>query len=168
MSLAVVTTPAPRRRPRDVLQVIQSLRQQNPRAGEDELAELLTDELIDDRELLLGVGRDLVRKALVKAKVRSKPTLKAAETARRQRVASQEAANQVVKAAVAAVKVKCVLDLQVTLLSGESKALRYVLGRELAELGGVYQAVAAKVGDENMVGEVLVEAELKALLQAAV
>ena len=42
--------------------------------------------------------------------------------------------------------------------------LRYVLGRELAELGGVYQAVAVKVGDENMVGEVLVEAELKALL----
>jgi hypothetical protein len=50
------------------------------------------------------------------------------------------------------------------LLSGETKQLRYVTGRELAELGGAYQAVAVKVGDENMVGEVLVEAEVKALL----
>jgi hypothetical protein len=43
-----------------------------------------------------------------------------------------------------------------------------VTGRELAELGGVYQAIAAKVGLGNLVGEVLLEAELKTLLQAVV
>jgi hypothetical protein len=166
MSLAVVTTPAPRRRPRDVLQVIQSLRRLKPRAPEARLAALLMDELLDDRELLLIIAGDLVRKALAPAKVKPKPTLKAAETARRRRVANQEATNQVVKAAVAAVKVKCVLDLQVTLLSGESKQLRYCLGAELTALGGAYVKLGERVGPANMAGEVLVEQEVRELLRA--
>jgi hypothetical protein len=49
-------------------------------------------------------------------------------------------------------------------LSGESKQLRYVTGRELGELGGIYQAVAEKVGPDNFVGEVMVEHEVRELM----
>jgi hypothetical protein len=90
MSLsAVATLPTPRPRVRDVQQVIGNLRRQNPRAPEARLAALLMDELLDDRELLLIIAGDLVRKALAPAKVKPKPTLKTAEAARRQRVARQ-------------------------------------------------------------------------------
>jgi len=86
------------------------------------------------------------------------------------RVARQkaQAAEKIeVKALAAKAREVILLDMLVTLLSGEPKQLRYVTGRELAELGGAYQAIAAKVGPANMVGEVLVEAEVKALMRAA-
>jgi hypothetical protein len=64
------------------------------------------------------------------------------------------------------VKVKCVLDLQVTLLSGESKQLRYCLGAELTALGGAYVKLGERVGPANMAGEILVEQEVRELLRA--
>jgi hypothetical protein len=51
-----------------------------------------------------------------------------------------------VQATAAKAREIILLDMPVRLLTGEAKPLRYVTGRELAELGGVYQAIAAKVG----------------------
>jgi hypothetical protein len=143
------------------LQVIQGLRRQNPQAGEGQLAELLVDELIDDRELLLGVGRDLVRKALTPAKGKPKLSLKTAETARRQRVARQEVERQAVKVAAARVRETILLDL--TMPNGIS--MRYCTGTQMAGFGTAYAKIAERVGDA-MVGEVMVESEVKALLDA--
>src|SRR5689334_15542358 len=90
MSLsAVAAMPTPRQRRRDVLDVIRGLRRDHSRADEARLVDLLVEELMDDRELLRAVAGDLVHKALAPAKVKARPTIKAAETSRRQRVAHQ-------------------------------------------------------------------------------
>jgi hypothetical protein len=60
------------------------------------------------------------------------------------------------------------LDLQVTLLSGEVRALRFVYGRELDQLGAAYSRLAERVGAESLVGEILLDVEVRELLQAAV
>jgi hypothetical protein len=59
------------------------------------------------------------------------------------------------------------LDMPVTLLSGEEKPLRYCLGAELGQLGVAFSRIAEKVGPTNMVGECLTEAEAKVLLTPA-
>jgi hypothetical protein len=160
MSLAAVhAVPTPRRRPRDVLQVIASLRKQNPRAGESRLAELLADELLDDRDLLLDAGRHLVHKALASNRPKSAAKVTAA---RRQRVARVEAETTAVVAIAAKVKAICVLDT----LMPNGIAMRYCTGIQMATYGKAYEAIAAKVG-EAMVGEVMVEHEVRKLLQAA-
>jgi hypothetical protein len=160
MSLtAVHAVSTPRRRTRDVLQVIEALRRQNPRAGESRLAELLADELLDDRELLLDAGRHLVHKALSSNKPKSAAKVTAA---RRQRVARVEAEATAVAVIAAKVKAICMLDT----LMPNGVAMRYNTGLQMGAYGEAYSAIAAKVGTA-MVGEVMVEAEVRELLQAA-
>ena len=168
MSLsALAVLPAPRHRGRGVLEVIRSLRQQSPRIGEDRLVELLVDELLDNRELLRAVAGDLVHKALVPAKVKPKPTPKAAETARRQRVARQAAATAEAQAVAGKVKASILLDTMVMLVTGEQKQLRYATKVELDRLGGLYVKLAARLeAPDEMCGERWTDGELKALLCA--
>jgi hypothetical protein len=114
---------------------------------------------MDDRGLLLNVGRELVRKALAPATGRPRATLKSAETARRQRVARQEVERQVVKAAAAKVRGQVLLDL----VMPNGVAMRYCSGKQMSSFGGAYQAIGEKVGDA-MVGEILVEHQVRELL----
>src|SRR5438552_2616197 len=138
MSLsAVATLPAPRQRVCDVPQVIANLRRQNPRASEGRLTELLAEELMDNHELLHAVAGDLVHRALTPVRAKGKPTIKAAETARRQRVANQEAEKQVVKAVAAKVKETLLLDL----VMPNGIAMRFCTGRQMLGFGHTYQAV---------------------------
>ena len=165
MSLsAVVTTPSPRHRNHDVMQVIENLRKQNPRAGEGRLAELLADELLDDRALLVDAAGHLVHKALTSAKPKSAVKVTAA---RRQRVARQEAETKAVKAIATRVKELVALDMMVTLLDGTQKALRFCFGHELEQLGAAYQRIAERVGADVVVGEALTSAEAQELMRAA-
>jgi hypothetical protein len=168
MSLsAVATLPAPRPRVRDIQQVIGNLHRQNPRAPEARLAALLMDELLDDRELLLVIAGDLVRKALAPAKVKPKATLKSAEAARRQRVARQVAAKAEAQAVAGKVKEIILLDTMVMLVTGEQKQLRYATKVELDQLGGLYVKLAARLETPSeMCGERWTEGEVKALLGA--
>jgi hypothetical protein len=170
MSLAIVRDIAPAkssrhsRRPADVGEIIEGLHRQNPSADPDQLAQLLVGKLLGDRELMLEAGRLLVEKVLAAAQARQKRS--AAQPGTRAR-AERRVADQVeVKAIAAKVKATLLLDTVVTLLSGESKQLRFVTGRELAELGGAYARIAEKVGPECLVGEVICESEAKALLLA--
>jgi hypothetical protein len=48
-----------------------------------------------------------------------------------------------VKEIAAKVRQGVLLDTMITLLGGETRQLRFCLGRELAELGAVYGAIAA-------------------------
>jgi hypothetical protein len=66
-----------------------------------------------------------------------------------------------VKQIAARVKVTLVLDL----IMPNGIAMRYCAGTQMATYGKAYEAIAAKVGTA-MVGEVMVEAEVKALLAA--
>jgi hypothetical protein len=63
-SLAVIynVAPANRQRQSDVNKVISGLHKQHPKAGTDRLAELLADELLDDRVLLSATARHLVER----------------------------------------------------------------------------------------------------------
>jgi hypothetical protein len=63
-----------------------------------------------------------------------------------------------VKVAAAKVKETVLLDL----IMPNGVAMRFCTGTQMAGYGKAYEAIAA------MVGEVMVEAEIKALLQAAV
>jgi hypothetical protein len=169
MSLAVVrdtTLPSRPRRRQDVRQAIEGLRRRHPRASGDRLAQALVDALLDDRDLLLDVARFVIEKIAAAAEARQRQS-RAAPTPR-QRASRRASEKTIVKQLAQKARERIWLDLPIVLLSGETKPLRYVLGRELAELGGIYQAVAVKVGLENLVGEVLLEAELKTLLQAVV
>jgi hypothetical protein len=157
MSLAAVQPVLPPRHcSRDVMQVIGSLRRQNPRIGEDRLAELLADELLDDRELLLDAGRHLVRKALVSARPKSVAKVVAV---RRQRIARQEAEEATVKAIVAKVKAALVLDMEIG-----GKRLRFHTGAEVARLGAGFVKLAKRVPADCLVGEIVTEAEAAALM----
>jgi hypothetical protein len=160
MALAVVATLAPRQHSRDVKQIIAGLVRENPKANAERLAALLAEELRDDDELLLSVAGDLVRKSLTPAK--PKPTLKAAETARRQRVACQVAANSEAQAVAGKVRQTVLLNL----IMPNGVAMRYCTGTQMGGFSDAYAKIAERVGDA-MVGEILVEAEIKALLQVA-
>jgi hypothetical protein len=88
-----------------------------------------------------------------------------------ERVARQSA-RAVEKTAVQALAAKArqqiVLDTMVTLATGEQKQLRYCLGSEIGQLGAAFGRIAERVGLTNMVGEVLVEAEVAELLRVPV
>jgi hypothetical protein len=160
MSLSAVALSASRPRTRDVPQVIASLRRKNPHVGESELTELLADELADDHALLLAVAGELVHQALALTKVKAKrPTLKAAETARRVRVSNHEMAKQTARVAAAKLKDRMLLDL----IMPNGAAMRFCTGTQMGSFGAAYQAIAIKAG-ESLVGEVLVEADVRALI----
>jgi hypothetical protein len=165
MSLAVVrdVTLEPTRRRVDVREVIHDLRRRYPRVGEDRLAEMVCDRLEEDRHLLLAASRLLVHQIVAAAEARE-PQRRAASAPVRVR---REAVNRVeVRRAVAKVREAALLDLPVTLLSGETKQLRYCLGRELSELGTAFSRIAERVEPDEMLGERLTEAEVRGLLAA--
>jgi hypothetical protein len=165
LAATVQPMPSPRHRSHDVLQVIAGLRKQNPRAGESRLAELLADEILDDRDLAVDAGRHLIHRALVSAKPKSPAKVAAV---RRQRAARQEVEREVVTAVAEKVKDLVALDMMVMLLDGTSKALRFCFGRELSSLSTAYQRIATAVGADVMVGEALTSAEAQALMGAVV
>ena len=74
--------------------------------------------------------------------------------------AKRETANRItVKPVAAKVREFVLVDLPVTLLSGEEKALRFCFGAELGQLGAAFGRIDERVGPTNMAGECLTEAE---------
>jgi hypothetical protein len=162
MGLAVVSTTAPSpHRHIDVREVIGELRHLHPRAGEGRLSELLAERLEEDRHLLLDASRILVHQ--IGASIAAAERLRRAAPTPRQRASRKAAEQAQVRAAVTKVKEAVLLDL----VMPNGIAMRYCSGTQMAGFGAAYEKIAAKVGDA-MVGEVMVESEVKALLQAAV
>jgi hypothetical protein len=62
--------------------------------------------------------------------------------------------------AIAVQVVGKVLDL----VMPNNKPMRFCTGAEMAKFGGIYGQIAEKVGNANLVGMVLTEAEVKPLL----
>jgi hypothetical protein len=176
MSLQAVPAVRPIRQPircwsdgRDAIRAaVGELHRRHPRAGEQQIARLLTERLETDGDLLEAGAVYLVHDATKTAerRARSAPTLRTAETARRQRAACQVAAKAEAQAVAGKVKEQVLLDTMVTLVTGEQKQLRFCYGRELASLGNAYCRLAAQVPAEVMIGEALVESQVRELLCA--
>jgi hypothetical protein len=142
----------------DLRAVVEDLRRKHKRAGDARIAQALEEMLEDDPPLLRAAARFILDRIPA---VRSPSVTE--RTARQSARAVEKAAVQ--KLATAA-RQQIVLDTMVTLLSGETKAIRFCLGRELAALGGAFSRLAAQVPADSMLGEVVVERELAELLRA--
>ena len=161
MSLAVVrdtALPSRQRRRQDVRQAVKGLRRRYPRDG-DRLAKALVDTLLDDRDLLLDVARFVIEKIAAIAETRQR--MSRAAPSPRERAARKVSEQAAVKEIVGKVKEMVVLDL----IMPNGVALRFCSGTQMAGFGRAYGKIAERVGDA-MVGEVLVESEVKALLCA--
>jgi hypothetical protein len=141
---------------------VRELCQGHPRAGEQQIGRLLAERLEVDPELLGAGAVYLAHDALTANRIqrgRAAPTPKA-------RAARKIAERAQVRVTVVKAREIILLDMPVTLLSGEQKALRYVTGRELADLGAAYEKIAEKVEPDEMIGERLTEHEVRGLLAA--
>ena len=158
MSLAVVhnTMPATRRRV-DIREVVEELHRRFPRMGPERLAERLVERLEEDRHLLLNAGRFLVERIITAVETRQRQSRAAPTPAQRTARRAQEVA-QVTKL-VEKVREVAVLDM----LMPNGKHMRFCTGEEMAAFGTAYSRIAERVG-AAMVGEVMVEAEVCALL----
>ena len=163
MSLAVVrdVTVEPTRRHVDIRETVEELRRLNPRSGQERLAELLANRIEEDRHLLLDAARSLVRlfSAGTEGRERQRHAASAPVRARREEVTRHE-----VKRIVAKARQAILLDMLMTLPNGEQKPLRFCYGGEIEALGTAYQRIAEKVGKNAMVGEIMCESEVRALL----
>jgi hypothetical protein len=160
MGLAVAhSTLEHTRRRVDVREVIHDLHRRYPRMGEDRLAQMLAERIEEDRHLLLDASRLLVHQIVAVTETR-KHQRKAASAPVR---AARRVADQAEAKAIAA---KARQTIMLDLLMPNGVAMRYCSGTQMAGFGKVYAKIAEKAGDA-MVGEVMVESEVKALLQAA-
>jgi hypothetical protein len=160
MSLSVIrdTSPSRHHRHLDVREVIHELRRLNPRMGQERLVEALAERVEEDRRLLLDACAVLVRQ-----------TISTIETTRRRRhqdgrtpeERTQRRAAAVAEVTKLAEKVREVAMLDMLMPNGT--AMRFCTGTQMAVFGSAYEKIAERVG-AAMVGEVMVEAEVKLLL----
>jgi hypothetical protein len=163
MALAASVQSAPasarsRQQHQDLRAVVEDLRRKHKRAGDARIAQALEEMLEDDPALLRAAARFI----LDRIPAARAPT--ASERVARQSARTAEKA--VVQALAAKARQQIMLDTMVTLLSGETKALRFCFGHELASLGNAYSRLAAQVPGDVMAGEVLVEDQIAELLRA--
>jgi hypothetical protein len=152
-SLAVVSTSRPRHRHApDVGALVADLRRQHGKQASNALFEMLSE----DEALARAIAVFVVEK-LAAPRRRVMPSAK--ERAEHRVAVKAQAAKLATR-----VKERILLDQEVVLLSGEGKALRFTTGAELTALGGAYLKLGERVGPTNMTGEVMVEAEIRALL----
>jgi hypothetical protein len=161
MALAAVSNTSPsRRRSRDVLQIAETLRRQNPRIGEDQLVELIADEIYDDRSLLLDAARFILRKASAPARTKR---LTVPPRQRREAKASEDA---VVKEIAGKVREVVLLDMEV-----EGQKLRFMKASAVAAFGGwlarVGTLAAERGGPNSLIGETVTEQDAQQLRTSA-
>jgi hypothetical protein len=156
-SLAVVPTSRPRhRRSPDVGALVADLRREH---GNKQASNALFELLLEDEAVARAVAAFVVEKLAAAApRRRVMPTAK-------ERAEHQAVERVAVKEIAAKVKAALVLDLPVTLVSGEQKQLRYMTKAELNQLGGLYVQLGARLETSSeMCGERWTEGEVKALL----
>jgi hypothetical protein len=159
MSLATVvrnTAPSPRQPHLDLRAIVTDLRRKNKRANDTRIVELLQEMIEDDPVLLRCAVRFIVERM---------PAARAPSMSERVARQSARTAEKVAVQAIAAkARQQIVLDTPITLLSGETKQLRFCLGSEIGQLGAAFGRIAERVGPTNMVGECLCEQEARQLL----
>jgi hypothetical protein len=122
----------------------------------EHLSEALRERLEEDAHLLRAAARFVVEKILAAAETRARQSRAAPTPAQRTARRAQEAA-QVTKL-VEKVREVAVLDMPMP----NGQQLRFCRGSEVALWGAGFSRIAAKVGPDCLVGEVVTEAEAAA------
>ena len=153
MTLAVVQSEPVRHRqsPQDIRAVVESLRRKHKAADNARITELLLELVGEDRALL----RVAVRFVVDRIAAQQRPTV-------RERLARQ-AAHAAEKVEVKALAARARETILLDLMMPNGVAMRFCTGTQMAGFGTAYEKIAERAGTA-MVGEVLVEAEVKALL----
>jgi hypothetical protein len=132
----------------DARQLVEVIRREHGDAGEDRLVELFVDYLKDHDEILTLLARRLVHSALT------------AQRRAERRVTDRGRDREEARAIYNRIKADIVLDM--VCLNG--KKLRFCSGAEVAAFGSAFTRIARMVGEDQLVGEVLIESEARALL----
>jgi hypothetical protein len=117
--------------------------------------------LEEDRHLLLDAGHFLVERVLAIAETRQR--MSRAAPSPEQRTERRVAEKSAVKAVVAKLKETVLLDL----VMPNGVAMRYCTGEQMSGFGSAYSQIAERVGPA-LVGKLMIESEVRALLQAAI
>jgi hypothetical protein len=159
MSLATATNTArarPRPRVFDIRKIITDLRGRH--RSEDKLVSALVSMCEEDRAVLASVARYLVRQIADDDAGRDRK--RAAQPSREQREQHRVEAKKVAEQITTKIAERVVLDL----VMPNGTRMRFCTGAQMKGFGDAYARIGAKVGDANLVGEILCEEETKALL----
>jgi hypothetical protein len=136
--------------------VVERLQTEHPGAGQTELVSMLAERMQNDRAVREAAALYVIKMAVplracfdTRLQLRSAP----AEQQARERAGMHTAA------ATAAAQV-----LLLNLAMPNGKPMRLCTGAEMAGFGAGYARIAEKVGKANLVGAVLTEAQLQALI----
>jgi hypothetical protein len=143
-------------RPIRIREIVKALSAQYPDVTDAVLADHLCERAADDPALFKAVCRFAVVVTLLD-QTRVTQSQKARAPAARK--AAKARTRAVVKKVAEKIRA-CALDL----VMPNGKALRLCLGREVAAFGSAFSAIAEKVPADQLVGCVLVESEVRALL----
>jgi hypothetical protein len=163
MGLAVVarnTVPGTSRHA-DIREAVAELHRCHPRAGANRLAEMLVEQMEEDRPLLLDAGRFLIEKILAAAETRARQSQAAPSP--KERAARRVSERKTVQAIATKLRQTVLLDS----LMPNGKPMRYCTGQEMSGFSAAYQAIATMVGPDCLVGEILVESQIRELLGSA-
>jgi hypothetical protein len=132
--------------------VVEHLQIEHPGAGENSLVEMLAERMESDRTVLMAAAQFAIsahaRKGLDERLQLRSPLHRA-----------RDIEAQLAAAAAVAAKV-VLLNLQMP----NGKAMRCCTGEEMGRFGASYQKIANRVGKANLVGAVLTEPEVRALI----
>lgn len=131
--------------------LVNTIQREHHAKDEEKIVELVANYLRDHTELLTILARGLVRSALI-----------AQRQSTRRRVDRQRDCAEV---AAIAERIKATIVLDMPCPNG--KRLRLCTGAECAAFGRTFGKIAQHVGADELVGEVLIEAEARQLLEAA-
>jgi hypothetical protein len=149
-SLAVVreTAPSRHRGQINITEVVTELRHQNRKATDERIAERLLEQMDEDHDLMRAAAGFIVERVVLRQHVSPK--------ARAERQVAEKAA---VRAIAGKVRETVLLDL----VMPNGAAMRFNTGTQMGAYGKAYEKIAERAG-AAMVGEVMVESEVKALL----
>jgi hypothetical protein len=136
----------------DTVSVVAEIKRKHRDAGEDDLAHLLAARLRTHQDELEVICRKLVHAALC--------TLGKIGNAKRS--TRPVDVNEEIERLAKRVRIACVLNV----VQVNGLKLRYCRGSEIAGFGEAYRRLADAVPPEALCGEVLLEAEVKELLNA--
>jgi hypothetical protein len=159
MSLATATTTTrarPRPRVFDIRKIISDLRGRH--RSEDKLVSALVSMCEEDRDVLKNFARYVIRQMADDDAGRSRRA--AAQPTPAQREYHRVEAKKVAQKVAAKVAERIVLDL----VMPNGTRMRYCTGAQMKGFGDAYTRIGEKVGDGNLVGEIMTEEEAKALL----
>lgn len=138
----------------ETLNVVAEIRATHPQANEAELAQMLANRLRQDETEFVTACRRLVHGALI--------TLGRLERAQRARRDTEEDDQAETAALADLVRCKVLLDLTMP----NNKAMRFCTGADMAGFGEIYCRIASAVPPTMMVGEIMTESDVRALLTA--